>query len=280
MSGGTTVGWAMEAYEKGYITKEMLGDNPVYKNGLQWGDYKAMVQFVEDMCFRSTPAGDLCADGSRDAAKKVGGDAWKFSMEIKGLGIPGYELKGLSTASIGFAVSVRGACHLRSGSYGFDMKKKYNRRTYDEGEKRGKSLMEMENLMAVIDSLVVCKFTRGIYHRGLPEIAEVYEMVTGIPMTGEELDITGCRIHDLAKCFNIRECRHEGINPASEDTLPWRNFNEPNTDGSTKGWFNDEKAFKQAIQDYYKVHGWDETGTPTPETLKARGLDFVIGHLG
>ncbi|MHA1767724.1 MAG: aldehyde ferredoxin oxidoreductase family protein [Promethearchaeota archaeon] len=279
MTGGITVGWAMEAYEKGLITKKMLGDNPVYKNGLQWGDYHAMVQFVEDMCLRQTEAGDLCADGSRDAARKVGHNAERFSMEIKGMGIPGYELKGLSTASIGFAVSVRGACHLRSGSYGFDMKKKFDRRKYDQLDKRGKALFGMENLMAIIDSLVVCKFTRGIYHRGIPEIAEVYEMVTGIPMTGEELDITGTRIHDLAKCFNIRECKHEGIAPESEDTLPWRNFHEPNLDGPTKGWYNDEKGFREGIKQYYLAHDWDEHGIPTEKALKERGLDFVIGKL-
>ncbi|MHA1675014.1 MAG: aldehyde ferredoxin oxidoreductase family protein [Promethearchaeota archaeon] len=279
MSGGTTMGFAFEAYEKGFITKEMLGDNPVYKNGLQWGDYKAMVQLVEDICYRSTPAGDLLADGSRDAAKKLGGDTWKFSEDIKGLGIPGYEMKGLSTASIGFAVSLRGACHLRSGSYGYDMKKTFNRKDYTEADKRGAALAGQEAFMAVIDSLVVCKFTRGIYHRGLPEIAEVYEMVTGIPMTGDEMEMAGHRIHDLAKCFNIREAEAAGIEPIDEDTLPWRNFNEPNYDGSTKGWKNDEVGFKKAIVEYYLARGWDERGYPTEKTLKERGLDFVVGKL-
>jgi len=279
MSGGTTIGWAMEAYEKGLITKKMLGDNPVYKKGLNWGDYHAMVQFVEDMCLRQTEAGDLCSDGSRDASRKVGKNSERFSMEIKGLGIPGYELKGLTTASVGFAVSVRGACHLRSGSYGYDIKKKFDRRKYDEFDKRSKALMGMENYLAVIDSLVVCKFTRGIYHRGIPEVAEVYEMVTGIPMTGEELEMCGTRIHDLAKCFNVRECKHDGIAPESEDTLPWRNFNEPNTDGPTKGWFNDEKGFREAIKQYYLVHDWDEHGIPSEKALKERGLEFVIGKL-
>ncbi|MCF2140337.1 MAG: aldehyde ferredoxin oxidoreductase family protein [Candidatus Lokiarchaeota archaeon] len=279
MTGGTTLGFAIEAYEKGYITKEMLGDNPVYKNGLQWGDYKAVVQLIEDICFRSTPAGDLLADGSRDAAKKLGGDAWKFSCEIKGMGIPGYELKGLTTASIGFAVSLRGACHLRNGSYGYDMKKKFDRKKYDELDKRGQALAGQDAFMAIIDSLVVCKFTRGIYHRGLPEIAEVYEMVTGIPMTGEEIELAGHRIHDLAKCFNIRECQVEGVEPMSEDSLPWRNFHEPNLDGPTKGWYNDEKGFWEGIKQYYLARGWDERGYPKEETLKTRGLDFVIGKI-
>jgi aldehyde:ferredoxin oxidoreductase len=256
-----------------------LGPNKAYKKGLQWGDYKAMVQIVEDMCLRSTPAGDLLAEGSRLAARKLGGDAWKFSMEIKGLGIPGYEMKGLSTTSIGFAVSVRGACHLRNGCYGYDIKKTFDRHKYDELDKRASGLMKNDTFMAIIDSLVICKFTRGIYHRGLAEIAEVYEMVTGIPMTEKDITTAGHRIVDLSKCFNIRECKAEGIAPESEDTLPWRNFHEPNLDGPTKGWFNDEAGFRQGVKEYYFSRGWDEHGIPTEKTLRDRGLDFVIGKI-
>lgn len=279
MSCGVTIGFGMEAYEKGYIKKSMLGDNPVYKNGFNWGDGKALVQMVEDIALRKTEAGRILAEGSRGAAKILGGDAWKFANEIKGLELPGYELKALSTASIGFAISVRGACHLRSGSYGPDMKGTWDRQKYDNADKRAKFIYDNESFMAIIDSLVICKFTRGIYVKGLDEIAQVYEMLTGIPMTGKELDLAGQRMVDLSKCFNIRECKAEGIEPISEDTLPWRNFHEPNLDGPTKGWFNDETGFKKAVLEYYKVRGWDEKGIPTPETLKARGLDFVIGKL-
>jgi aldehyde:ferredoxin oxidoreductase len=279
MSGGVTLGFGMEAFEKGVITQEMLGDNPIYKDGFNWGDYKALVQMVEDMATRKTKAGDILAEGSRVAAEKLGKDSDRYAMHIKGVEIPGYELKGLSTASIGFAVSLRGACHLRNGAYGYDIKKKFDRHTYDQADKRGAELAKQEPFMAVVDSLVVCKFTRGLYKAGLPEVAEVYSLVTGIPMTGEEIETTGQRIHDLAKCFNLRECKAEGVDPVSEDSLPWRNFNEGNTDGVTKGWTNDEEGFKAAIIAYYKARGWDETGKPTNDTLKKRGLDFVIGKL-
>ena len=276
MSGGVTLGFGMEAYEKGLITKEMLGDNPLYKNGFNWGDYKAMVQMCIDMSLRSTPAGDILAEGSRKAAERLGGDAWKWAQHIKGVEIPGYELKALSTASIGFAISLRGACHLRSGAYGYDVKKTFDRKTYDQADKRGKELAGQEPFMAVIDSLVVCKFTRGLY-KTLQDVANVYNLVTGYNVTGDDLEVAGQRICDLGKCFNIRECKAEGIDPVSEDTLPWRNFNEPNLDGPTKGWKNDEEGFKKAVVQYYFARGWDEKGNPTPETLKKRGLEFAIG---
>ncbi|MHA1297945.1 MAG: aldehyde ferredoxin oxidoreductase family protein [Candidatus Helarchaeota archaeon] len=279
ISGGVIMGFGLEAYEKGYITKEMLGDNPVYKNGFNWGDGKAVVQMVEDMAYRRTKAGDILAEGSRKAAQILGGDAYKFANHIKGLELPGYDLKGLTTASIGFAVSVRGGCHLRNGSYGPDMKGKFDRSKYDQLDERGKYIASQDAFMAIIDSMVVCKFTRGIYKGGLDEIAEVYELVTGIPMDGKKIETAGHRILDLSKCFNIRECQAEGIEPITEDTLPWRNFHEPNLDGPTKGWYNDEEGFKKGILAYYKARGWDERGYPTPETLKKRGLDFVISQI-
>ena len=101
--------------------------------------------------------------------------------------------------------------------------------------KRGKDIAKGDGIMAVIDSLIICKFTRGIYEKGLPEMAEVYEMVTGLKMSGDDITTAGQRILDLSKCFNIRECRYEGIEPETEDTLPWRNFNEPNTNRPAKG---------------------------------------------
>ncbi|MCP4763599.1 MAG: aldehyde ferredoxin oxidoreductase family protein [archaeon] len=279
MSGGVTLGFGMEAYEKGLITKEMLGNNPIYKDGFNWGDYKAMVQMIEDLSLRQTKAGDILAEGSRGAALKLGGDSIRYAMQIKGLEIPGYELKGLNTASLGFALSLRGGCHLRSGSYGPDIKGKYDRHKYDELDGRVKHLLDNEPFMAVIDSLVVCKFTRGMYKGGLSEIAEVYEMVTGIPMDGDKITKAGKRMHVLGKCFNVRESKAEGISPETEDTLPWRNFNEGNLDGPTKGWTNDEEGFKKGVQVYYKAWGWDEKGIPTEETLKKFDLDFVIGKL-
>ncbi len=101
VSAGVILGFAMEAYERGYITQDMLGDNPVYANGFNWGDYHALVQMVEDMCLRSTPCGSLLTEGSRWAAERLGEmhpdmePPIHFTAQIKGLELPGYELKGL-----------------------------------------------------------------------------------------------------------------------------------------------------------------------------------------
>jgi aldehyde:ferredoxin oxidoreductase len=272
ISGGVTIGWAMEAFEKGVITKAMLGDNPVYKNGLQWGDAKAMVQFVEDIALRATKAGSICANGTRLAAKELGKDSIKYAMQIKGVELPGYSLKSLKTASIGFSVSLRGGCHLRNGSYNFDIKGKVNRQVYDELDKRGAEIMKNDATMAVIDSLIICKFSRSLYENHA-DTAEVLNLVTGLGFTAEDVEMAGHRIIDLGKMFNLREIKAEGGIPIEDDYLPWRCYNEGNTDGSTKGWVCDKDGHINGLKAYYAARGWDENGIPTEATLNKRGLN-------
>ena len=272
MSGGVTIGWAMEAYEKGVITKDMLGNNPVYKDGLNWGDGKAMVQFVEDIAHRSTKAASICAEGTRIAAEKLGKDSINYAMQIKGVEIPGYHLSALKTASIGFAVSLRGACHLRNGSYGYDIKGKVDRKVYDKLEYRGTEIMKNDATMAVIDSLIICKFSRGLYEKH-SNTAEVLNLITGLEFTAEEVEMAGQRIVDLGKLFNLREMKFEGkTNTIEDDYLPWRFYNEGNTDGPTKDWVCDKEGHINGLKAYYTARGWDENGVPTPDTLKKRGL--------
>ena len=57
----------------------------------------------------------------------------------------------------------------------------------------------------IIDSLIVCKFSRGTYYDGWKDLANYYTLATGIPITQEEMMADGDRIENLARLFNIRE---------------------------------------------------------------------------
>ena len=41
----------------------------------------------------------------------------------------------------------------------------------------------------------------------------------------------------------------------------------------------DREKFRQMIDEYYELHGWDENGVPRPETLEKLGLDGEPSHL-
>ncbi|GAB4316095.1 MAG: aldehyde ferredoxin oxidoreductase family protein [Promethearchaeota archaeon] len=264
ISAGCTVAFAMECFERGLIKEEDLGFD------LSFGNQLGLVRMLEEMGRRSSKIGDLLADGVRKAAERLGGDAHKYAMHVKGLEFPMFDVHGMSSFAVGVSVSLRGACHLRNGAYGLDAKGNFDRFGWDKPLERGRAIMEVEDEYAIIDSLIVCKFTRGIYEKKT-DYVEVYEMVTGYPMTVEHLWLDAERINNLAKCFNLRE----GATKA-DDFPPDRFFTEAPTYGSTKGVTLDRKGFQRVLEGYYQARGWDSEGVPTEETLARLGLDKMV----
>ena len=80
---------------------------------------------------------------------------------MKGLEIPGYEPRALQTMALGFAVGARGADHNRSGAYEVDFSDKVDRRHATLDSVR--HAIETEDKAALMDSLILCKFLRGVF---------------------------------------------------------------------------------------------------------------------
>ncbi len=273
ISGGVTCSMACELYELGLITKEDLG----YE--LPFGSTVNLVRFNEEMILGKGFPGKIFGDGCKRAGEKLEEmgrkNASYYGMQIKGLEMPAFDIHGMTSFAVGESVSIRGACHLRNGAYGLDAKGTYNRFAYEKPLERGKEIKKIEDIYAIIDSYIICKFTRGIYESD-DEMAKVYELVAGIPATEGSISLRGDAIVTLSKCFNIRE----GATRA-DDHPPQRFFKEAHTRGPAKGITLDEKGYQAILSGYYEARGWNkETGIPTNDTLKKLGLDFVIGKIG
>ena len=261
ISAGVIVGFAMDCYENGILTKKDLG-------GIEanFGSSEALIQLLELMGKREG-IGDVLADGVRAAAKKIGKGADKLAQHIKGLEVTGYDLRCLKTAALGFAVSFRGADHNRHGAYAFDVKGKVDRLKAEKG--RGKMVRDMEDTYAVIDSLIICKFSRGTYYKGLADMAKLYNLVTGIEMSGEEMKRCGERINTVARLINIRE----GLG-RKDDTLPWKVMHLPIPDeGPVQGAVVTQEELDLLLDDYYTSRGWTLEGVPTVAKLKELGME-------
>jgi aldehyde:ferredoxin oxidoreductase len=265
ISAGVTVGFAMDCYERGLLKQEQLDGIDA-----RFGNAEAMVQLVEKIG-RRDGIGELLADGVKVASEKIGNGSEKLAQHIKGVEVTGYDLRALKTAALGFAVSFRGADHNRHGAYAFDVKGKVNRLIAEKG--RGKLVKDMEDTYNLIDSFVVCKFSRGTYYKELPDMAKLYTLVTGIDMTPEELKRCGERIQNAARLFNIRE----GLG-RKDDTLPWKVMNErvPD-DGPSKGAIVTQAELDLLLDDYYEARGWTQQGVPTIDKLKELGMDDLAG---
>ena len=259
---GVVVAFAMDCYEHGVITKEQTDGID-----LSFGNAEALIAIIHKIGKREGWLGNALAEGVEKAAEIIGGDAPKYACHIKGLELPGYDLRTLKTAALGFSVSFRGACHLRNGAYSLDVKGKVNRFKIEKG--RGKMIVTDGHVYNVIDSLIVCKFSRGTYYDGNADLAKYYTLATGIPMTPEELDKTGERIENLARLFNIRE----GKGTREYDTLPWKIKNVPVPDeGPAKGAVVSDEEFQVGLDDYYEARGWTMDGIPTVEKLNELNL--------
>jgi len=264
ISAGVIVGFAMDCYENGILSKKDLG-------GIEanFGNSEALLQLLEKMGKREG-IGDILAEGVRIAGKKIGKGAEKLAQHIKGLEVTGYDLRCLKTAALGFAVSFRGADHNRHGAYAFDVKGKVDRLKAEKG--RGNMVRDMENLYALIDSFIVCKFSRGTYYKGLSDMAKLFTLVTGIEITSKELDKSGARIITLARLINIRE----GLG-RKDDTLPWKVMNVPIPDeGPVQGAVVKQKELDLLLDDYYVSRGWTLKGVPTKTTLKELGMEGLL----
>ena len=252
ISAGGTIAFAMECVERG------LWDVP----WLQFGNADALQRAIE-LIGSGADEGALLALGSRRLAEEIGGGSHKFAPHVKGLEIPGYEPRALQTMALGFAVGTRGADHNRSGAYEVDFSDKVNRR--DVHTDAVAHAIETEDRATLMDSLILCKFLRGVFQDFLIETAEMLQLVTGWDVSADELRETAHRIVTAKKQFNVLA----GWRP-DEDTLPERFLTKPLSD-DPQAVLSAERL-GELIRAYNVQRGWSDDGQPGQELLDRYGL--------
>jgi aldehyde:ferredoxin oxidoreductase len=259
ISAGVTIGFAMECYEKGLLTKQDA-------EGLEltWGNAEAVIELVKKIGKREG-LGEILADGVRVAAGKIGKGSEKYAMHVKGLELPGYDPRGLQGSGLGFATSNRGGCHSSHYVMSLELSGKVDR---FETKNKGKLTKELQDLMAIFDSLILCKFIRYGFPLTFEAYLPVVQVVTGMKMDANALSQIGERIFNIERMFNVRE----GIG-RKDDTLPSRLLNEPVQEGPSKGHI---VRLNDMLGDYYTVRGWDENGIPSAWKLAELGLDTFL----
>jgi len=220
---------------------------------------------IEQVAYRQE-VGNSLAEGSRKLALEIGQGSLTFAAQVKGLELPGYEPRALQTMALGFAVGARGADHNRSGAYEHDFTEGVDRRQMSDNA--GELVIASEDKAALMDSLILCKFVRGVFEDFFAETAEFLQAITGQHFSSEELQQAGKRIVTAKKLFNLRA----GWQP-EEDTLPARFLEEPLRDDTAAKL--SKETLHRGIQGYYAGRGWTETGKPTAKTL----AELDLSHL-
>lgn len=272
ISTGATIGFAMECYEKGILTKKQTGGLE-----LNFGDGNILVELVEKIGKREG-VGDLLAEGSRIAAQKLGKGAERFSIQVKGLELPAYDPRAAKICGLGYVTANRGGCHMTGYAEGptfidtpwllVDDSKIAD--VFTANPKEAKVLKDLEDALTVFDCIGGCKFMGFLLKA--EDYVDLIASTTGWDFGVADFRATGERVYNLIRAYCVRE----GITRA-DDVLPARLMEEPLPEGNAKGMVIDEDTLEMMKDAYYDYRGWDKkTGKPSTEKLKELGLEDLI----
>jgi aldehyde:ferredoxin oxidoreductase len=186
--------------------------------------------------------------------------------QVKGLGLPAYDPRGLWGMALAYATSTRGACHLQAYLIGPEVLSIPE--FVNPATKIGKAglVRRMQDAFAVFDSLIICKYYFPAIFTSLEfeldEIADLLVALTGWSWSGEMLHEVGSRIFTVERLFNLRE----GFG-FKQDCLPER--------------FGIDLSY--LLVEYYRERGWSESGVPQPiperDPVLAERIELPISPL-
>jgi aldehyde:ferredoxin oxidoreductase len=259
-----TLAWAIECYEKGYLTKKDT-------DGLEltWGNVEAIRELMHKIALREG-FGAILAEGVMRASKRYGGPAADCAVYCKRGAAPHiHDPRGNYSVALAQAFGENGSI------YGAVDRSPNPEMGYPEGvpftdsEAHPILLARGTWKVAFQDIYMICNFAAINY----PLMFECLNALTGWNVDEEEGKQMGYRMATLARAYNILQGAK-----AEEDTLS-KKLLDPIADGPNKG-----KSLGLVIDDarkkYYKEMGWnEETSYPLPETLRKYDLEYVMKDL-
>ena len=253
---GWMMGWLMECYERGLITKEKLDGIE-----LTWGNVEGVRQLLH-MIAKRVGFGDFLAQGIMRASQSIGGEAAKCAIyTMKGNTPRGHDHRTRWKEMFDTCTSNTGT--LETATF------PRTRELVGAGYPNDISTYEAlsKGLMVFEDSLGTCRFNT---RTNLPLLTEAVNAVTGWDMTPEESKKMGLRSVNLMRAFNIR------VGITRDMDCPSERYGSTPIDGPSKG-IAIRPHWESMIDNYYNLLGWDiKTGKPLKETLKSLGIEYVI----
>lgn len=298
--------FAMELFQRGIITKE---DTDGLE--LEWGNELAVMEMLRRIAYRDG-LGDILAEGSARAAKKIKVGADKYALTIKGMEMIYIDpRKGPPASNLGNLVGPRGDDlqtthglnetfpewakragwgkdeYLRWFVNWVDMFEDVKRRIFGVPPRpdaleahavEGKAELTKwyGELSSVYNSLGLCLFAVNCFSAiGPTHFAKLYSSCTGWHTTPLEIMKAGERIFNLMKAYAVRE----GFT-RKDDDWPARFYEEPLFEGPAKGSTLFKDKISSLLDEYYELMGWEkDTGLPTREKLVDLGLEEVSEEL-
>ncbi len=227
--------------------------------GLAFGDTRGYLEAPALIAARRGYGAELALGARALAALKGRPD---LAAEVKGLEMPSYDPRGTFGMGLAYATSDRGACHMRAFTAGDDILG--GSAAADSLAGRARLTVDQQDFTALAWSGVWC--ANMALDTGL--LGVHFRHLWGHETTADELLTVGARIWNLGRLLNLRE----GLSRA-DDRLPARILETPHPDGGAAGRVIGAGAFEEALDEYYRLRGWDAQGVPTEATLRRLSLD-------
>lgn len=251
ISTGNVIAFAMEAYQRGFLTKADTGGM-----ALNFGDPEVVLHLIHQIG-RGEGLGHHLAKGVNAFSYELGEEAEKFAMHSKGQELASFEPRGVVGMGLLYATATTGANHSIGPTFREEMKNPLT------GKGKAEIVVKNQNNYCLMDSLIYCAFSR--YGMDQTMRLQFLSAGTGWDYSLAEAEIQAHRIYTVERLFNLRE----GFDN-KDDTLPFRSLSEPMPDGPARG---NVVPLAEMLDDYYPLRGWDNAAKPTVKTLEALGLN-------
>ena len=235
ISSGNLVALAMKGTQLGLVA-----------GGPAPGDTAAMSELLNQIATRSTSLGDMLAQGMDSAAAAFGMSDWNITT--KGLDPAGYEPRRLKGMALSYAVSVRGACHLRATFYKPELGGLLDGL---EDDAYVDTYLDWEDRMLLGDSLTMCRFYRDFMTWDY--LASATSQLNHAPVDKHDLQALSTEVIGRIRRLNFAM----GVTPA-DDTVAERFFRDP-TDIDPP---LDRQELERRVRLYWVKRGWGEKGYP------------------
>lgn len=264
ITAGSTIAFAVEAFENGYLTLEDTGGVE-----LKWSDPQTYMMLVE-LIASGEGFGKKLGVGSAKMAAGMDPAVQGYLSTVKGLEAPMHDPRFTHGMGLTYATGYRGACHVSCltmsveqgtmvlGKIGLD-------EVFEAMTSEGKAEMvvKAQNFgVALGNCAIVCELGGLIYDED--DLMDALRAVTGQERTVEDIVRTGERIWNLKRVIsNLR-----GVT-AADDKLPKR-IMTPLAGGPTAGSAPDMNLM---MKEYYQLRGLEQTtGWPGYDKLQELGL--------
>lgn len=287
ISAGATVAFAMDCFEHGILTTKETGGIQ-----LSFGNADGMIETLRQTLTRSTPLGDILAEGSARAAEKIGGGAERLVVAVKKSELPAHMPQAKRSLALIYAVNPFGADHQSSEhdpmyeegtTSDLYLSRLAELGLYDPqpprslGAEKVRYVLKTQHLYSALDSFGLCQFVFGpawtVY--GPNQMVDFIRAATGWNYSLQEVMQVGEMRVNMLRAFNARE----GLD-RKHDVLPPKLFKELKG-GATDGVKLDEAEIEKAKDLYYEMSGWkSDTGIPTRGKLESLGIGWVADAIG